>query len=230
MWLKSTHDSESLQNILIQINSGLKKLYIILIQIDLWLKKLSGVFIRIKSWLNDSNQLLISVTFLGFHWISLSFLGVFTQFRWPFLGFSLKCCVCMTFLGHPTQVPWFESAHNSSSILKTWIGTTRDSSDFPGIDSESIHDSNGFPRYWFRLTHDSQSASPFFDSSQPMTQAKIIWFWVNSWFDSESYSCLLETRWIARSWAMLPFSFPKRKKNSPNEDRIEFEITPTDRV
>ena len=55
---KSTHGSKSFQNILIQINSWLKKLFRIWIQIDSWLKKLSGILIRIRSWLNDSNQLL----------------------------------------------------------------------------------------------------------------------------------------------------------------------------
>ena len=60
----------------------------------------------------------------------------FTQYRWPFLGFPLNCCICMTFFGHSTQVPWFESAHDSNSISKTWIDSTSDSSGFPGIDSE----------------------------------------------------------------------------------------------
>ena len=38
-------------------------------------KKNSGILIRIKSRLNDSNQLLISLTFLSFQSISLPFLG-----------------------------------------------------------------------------------------------------------------------------------------------------------
>ena len=53
-------------------------------------------------------------------------------------------------------MPWFESAHDSSSITNTWVDSAHDSIDFPGIDSESTHDSSGFPRYWFRLTHDSK--------------------------------------------------------------------------
>ena len=39
----------------------------------------------------------------------------------------------------------------------------------------------------------TQSAFPFFDSNQLMTQAKSIWFWVDSWFDSESYPCMVTT-------------------------------------
>ena len=118
---------------------------------------------------NDSNQLLISLTFWFFS-ISLKFVDLF----WT----DAKC-----------QVPWFESAHDSSSISKTWIDSTHDSTGFPGIDSESTHDSSGFPRYWFRLTHDSK-CFPIFYSNQLMTQAKNIWLRVDSWFDSESYPCL----------------------------------------
>ena len=62
-----------------------KKLSRILIQINSWLKK-PGILIWIESWLNDSNQLLISLTF---SW-------AFTQFRWPFLGFH---SISFIFLG-----------------------------------------------------------------------------------------------------------------------------------
>ena len=105
--------------------------------------KFSGILIRIKSWFNDSNQLLIFLTFFG---PSLNFVDLFwdfPKFRWPFLGIR--------------QVPWFELAHDSSNISKTWIDSTYDSSGFPGIDSESTHDSSEFSRYWFiLLTHDSK--------------------------------------------------------------------------
>ena len=130
-------------------------------------QKLSGILIRIKSWLNDSNQLLISLTFFG---PSLNFVDLFwayTKFRWPFLGFH---SISLTFFGHSTQVPWFESAHDSSSISKTWIDSIHDSSSFPGIGSESTHDSSGFPRYWFRLIRDSKCFHIFY-SNQLMTQA-----------------------------------------------------------
>ena len=62
----------------------------------------------------------------------------------------------MTILGHSAQLPCFESAHGSSSISKTWIVSTQDSSGLPEIDSESTRDSSGFLRYWFRLTHNSK--------------------------------------------------------------------------
>ena len=48
--------------------------------------------------------------------------------------------------------------------------------DSPGIDSD-----------WLM----TQSISPFFDLNQIMTQAKSIWFWVDSWFDSDSYPSLI---------------------------------------
>ena len=86
IWIKSTDDSKSFKNILIQINSWLKKLSNILIQINSWLIK-SGILIWIKSLLNDSNQLLISLTFLGFHWISLTFFGFSLNFVGLFWGF-----------------------------------------------------------------------------------------------------------------------------------------------
>ena len=46
---------------------------------------------------------------------------------------------------------------------------------FQGTDSESTHDSSRFPGI---------------DSNRLTTQAKNIWLWVDSWFNSESYPCL----------------------------------------
>ena len=105
------------------ISSRLKMDFWNLIEIDSWLKKLSECFDsnqlttqknpefwfelthdsknfrilnRIKSWLNYSNQLLISLNFLGFQSISFTFFGIslnfvdlfwdFTKHCWPFLG------------------------------------------------------------------------------------------------------------------------------------------------
>ena len=98
---------------------------------------------------------------------------------------------------------WFESTRNSSSISESWIDSTHDSSGFPGnwlrISSRLMQ----IPRYWFRSTHDSNSfqrinsesthdssGSPGIDSNRLMTQAKNIWFWDYSWFNSESCPCL----------------------------------------
>ena len=74
-WFKSIHDRKVSRTFLFKSTHDSKKSRI-LIQINSWLKKL-GILILIESWLNDSNQLLISLTF---SW-------AFTQFRWPFLGF-----------------------------------------------------------------------------------------------------------------------------------------------
>ena len=76
------------------------------------------------------------------------------------------------------------------------------------IDSDSAHDSSGFHKSWFRLNYDSsgfQKCWFWFDSwlkrlpkmltlIQLMTQAKSLRLWVDSWFDSESYPCLVVTQ------------------------------------
>ena len=145
IWFKSTHDSKSFQNTLIQINSRLKTFP------ECWFRSNHDSKNYLAYWFESITQWFESVVgFVDLCW-------AFTQFRWPFWGFQLilltfwgfllKCCVYMIFLGHLTQVPWFESAHDLSCISKTWIDSTHESSGFPGIDSESIHDSSGFPRY-----------------------------------------------------------------------------------
>ena len=88
IWFNSTHDSKSFQNIFIQINLRLKNFP------EFWFEsthdsKNSKILIRIKSWLNDSNHLLISLTFFG---LSVNFVDLFwgfTKFCWPF-GISLN--------------------------------------------------------------------------------------------------------------------------------------------
>ena len=129
-------------------------------------------------------------------------------FRWPFLGFlSILLTywdihsILLTFLGlslNFVDVFWvfnwsalIRISSYSSSISKTWIDSTLDPSGSPGIDPESNHDSSGFLRYWFRLTHDSKGLPIFrFKSTRDSSE---IWFWVNSWFDFESYPCLLDS-------------------------------------
>ena len=50
------------------------------------------------------------------------------------------------------------------------------------------------PGYWFRSTHNSKFFPIFRSkSTQLMNQSKKNWFWVDSWFDSESYPCLLSS-------------------------------------
>ena len=83
VWFKYTHDSKSFRNILIQIDS--------------WLKKLAGILIRIKSLLDDWNQLFISLTFLG---LSLKFVDLFG-------GNSTKCLDSNPLMSQ--AVSWLES-------------------------------------------------------------------------------------------------------------------------
>ena len=81
-------------------------------------------------------------------------------------------------------------------------------STFQGIDSESTHDSSrspdidldrlmsreaslGIKSNWLV----TQNASPILDRNRLVTQAKNIWFGVDSWFDSESCLCLESTKW-----------------------------------
>ena len=196
-WLKSTHDSKSSRIFWFKSTHDSKKLSRILIQINSWLKK-SGILIWINSWLNDSNQPLISLTFF---W-------AFTQFRWPFLGFH---SISLTFFGHSTkcldsnQLMTQAVSRRLESIQLMTQATFQELTqnqlmtqvDSPGIDSD-----------WLM----TQSASPFFDSNQLMTQAKNIWFWVGSWFDSESYPCLTLTfvkvlqRRLHKTRSVLPYS------------------------
>ena len=116
-------------------------------------------------WDIDSNQVMTE-------WFEsiVDFVDVFrafTQFRWPFLGLSLNFVDIFWALKFLDSNPLMTQA---VSISKNWIESTH-------------HDSSGIPSIysdWFM----TQSASPFFDSNQLMTQGKSIWFWVDSLFDS----------------------------------------------
>ena len=153
------------------------------------------MLIRFKSWLISwshvdfiqRNQQLIRIIRINcwFRWpylLSLNFVNLFRAFNkfcWPFWGFPLMCYVCMTLLGHSNQVPWFESAHGSSSISKTWINSTHDSTAFQELTQNQLMtqvDSQGIDSVRFM----TQSAYPFFDSNELMTLAKKnIWFVVS---------------------------------------------------
>ena len=128
-------------------------------------------------------------------WISFWFRRPFLGFRsisLIFLSFLLKCCVCMTFLDFrlkcldQNQLMTQAASRRLESIqlmtkeafqelARNHLMTQVDS---PGIDSD-----------WLM----TQGGSPLFDSNQLTTQVKNICFWVDSWFDSESYPCLVPT-------------------------------------
>ena len=67
--------------------------------------------------------------------------------------------------------------------------STHDSKRSPGIDSDPLKTQMAFQWIDSESTHNS-SRSPGIDSIRLMTQAKKR-FWVDSWFNSESYPCLL---------------------------------------
>ena len=169
------------QNGFLEIDSNrltTQKVSRILIQTNSRLRNLSRILIPINSWLNDTIH--SQVTF-DHVLISYDLFGLSTKcwlVIWPFWAFDSSA--------FPRN--WFESTHDSSSISET--ETELMTSGFAGIDSESIHDSSRFPgNDSARLM--AQNVFPIFDSNQLMTQAKNIWYWVDSWFNSESYPCLL---------------------------------------
>ena len=114
--------------------------------------------IRINCWFRVSFLNFQSISLISFG-VSLNFVDLlmgfhFTKFRQPFLGIR--------------QAPWFESAHDSSSISKTWIDSTHDSTGFPAINSISswlkcipqvLMQIDSWPRvlphFLFKSTHDS---------------------------------------------------------------------------
>ena len=68
--------------------------------------------------------------------------------------------------------------------------STHDSRRSPGIDSDRLMTQMAFQWIDSESTHDS-NRSPGIESIRLMTQAKKRWFWFDSWFNPESYPCLL---------------------------------------
>ena len=198
-WFDLTHDSQWLCKNwlnprfkmdfwnLIEIDPDSKKLPRILIKLDSWLKN------YLEYWFESSHDSKLRINcwfrwpfwaftkfrwpFSGFHLISLSFFRVFAKFRWSFLAIRLKCLDSNQLMTRAisrrlesiqimTQAAFQELTQNQ---LMNQV-------DSPGIDPD-----------WLM----TQSASSFFDSNQLMTPAKSIGLWVDSWFDSESYPCLV---------------------------------------
>ena len=76
---------------------------------------------------------------------------------------------------------WFDSTHDSIRVFKKWIDSSSDSSGYEKCDSIRF-----------------------------MIQAKIIWFWFDSWFKSESFTSLvlthnhsIGTTWIFAHWLIM---------------------------
>ena len=107
---------------------------------------------------------------------------------------------------------WYESAHDSSSISETGINSAYDSSGFPGTDSELTHDSSG--SHGIDSDHSRLKMLPdFFYSNQLTTQAKNIWFWVDSWFYSwVSYPCLAPRHCFTERAGACPVGMQNRRQ------------------
>ena len=118
-----------------------------------------------------------TIDFVELFGLSLNFVDIFGLSIYFVALFRLSLNFADTFWAFGSSA-WYESAHNSRRILKSWINLTHDSSGFPGIDSETTGDSSGFPRHWCRLTHDSK-------------RPPIFRFKINSWLkrkqDSEVF-------------------------------------------
>ena len=193
IWIQVDSRLKKLSRVVIQISSQLKKLSRSFIQIDLQLKSLSGILFR--STHESIIPLLLGLWPIGFDLV------------WRFWACPIPFHLAWSFLGLSTQM---SSREIDSNQLMTQAVCRRVESiqlmtkaAFQGIDSESTHDSSGSPgidsdRLMIQAafqgidsesTHDS-SGSPDIDSNRLMSQAKNIWFWVDSWFNSESYPCL----------------------------------------
>ena len=144
-WFKSTHDSKGLTEFWFKSTESFP---------EFWFKWLmtqhSGILIGINSWPNYTlNSIYIHspVYFQNlFHsiWLSWAFwafdLSVF-PLDMTFMDFRLKCQKLISWLSKQ-YLGDLNPSNSYSSVL-------------PGIDSDSTHDSSGFPRYWFRSTHGS---------------------------------------------------------------------------
>ena len=106
--------------------------------------------------------------------LSLTF-WAFTQFRSFFFGLSLKF---VDFFGHSTK-------RLDSNPLMTQAVSRR----LESIQLMTKVDSPGIYSDWLM----TQSVFQFYDPTQLMTRAKSIWFWIGSWFDSESYPSLISS-------------------------------------
>ena len=142
----------------------------------------------------------ISLTFLGFSQFYWRFWD-FAKFRWPFLGISLNL----------VDLFWaFVKCPDSNQLMNQTVSQRLETIQlmtqlaFQVLTQNQLMtqvDSSCIDSDWLLI----QSASPFFDSNQLMTQAKSIWFWVESWFDSESYPCLVggEAEYMGSAWEQV---------------------------
>ena len=132
--------------------------------------------------------------------LGVTFFGLSTQVSSPsapitFFGFLLQCLpeklirINLWLKHYLGDLNWFNSWPNqlSRELTQNQLTTQADS---PGIDSDRLMAqaaSLGIKSNWLM----AKNASPLFDPNRLMTEAKNIWFRVDSWFDSESYPCLV---------------------------------------
>ena len=158
-----------------------------------------GILIRINSWLNYTID---SVAYLPLDFTSYDLFWAFDQsvlswcdlFRdvWPFLGIRLKCL--------PEN--WFESTHDLRSLSRfnSWLKWL-----FMEL-TENQLTKQADPQVLIQVDSWLKRLSRYLTQNQLIAQAdpqvlnqfdswlkqkKSNWFWVDSWFNSESYPCLI---------------------------------------
>ena len=176
---------------MMQINGRLNRLSRILIQIDSQKNFLDYWY----KWTHDSIvPLWLGLCPIGFHLV------------WPFWACRMQFDLVWPFWAFAQMTPQekdpnqlmtqavsqrVESIQFITQVAFQGINSesTHHSSRSPGIDSDRLITQVAFQGIDSEPTHDS-SGSPRIDSNRLVTQRKNVWFWVDSWFNSESYPCL----------------------------------------
>ena len=160
------------------------------------------MLIRINLWsnytLDSTAYLLLDFTSCDLFW---GFRPMCLELVWPFLGFRIKCLPKI----------WFESTHDSSNISES---LNRFDSWLKRLSRELTQNqltTQKDPQVLIQIDLWFKRLSREFIQNHLMTQAdprvliqissrivrKNNWFWVDSWFDSGSYPCLIYTLLIA---------------------------------
>ena len=148
-------------------------------------------------WNIDSTQVMTqlfesSINFVDLFW-------AFTKISWLFLGFHQVSLIFIGLSLNFVDLFWiFDNCLDSNQLMTQEVSRSLESiqlmtqADFQELTQNQLMtqvDSPGIYLDWLM----TQSASPFLYSNQLMTQAKSIWFWVDSCFDSESCPCLIRS-------------------------------------
>ena len=157
---------------------------------------------HLYSWFN-------SLSSTGFHsvWPFLDFRPKCLELVWPFLfnssAFPINDSDVPMTQAVSRRVEWIQLM--TQVAFRIWLRINSQLKRIPRHWFRSTHDSSGFLgnwlrinswlkwilRYWFKSTHDSSGSSGI-NSNRLVTQTKKKnkWFWGDSSFDSELYTCL----------------------------------------